>query len=150
MRNRARWRSAWEFMYKSLSPISGPNSTSALFTHPPQSSFFLLLTTSLTMLLNTLFLSATAFTATATAATEYKASFTQYGSTDTWGSGNCNVASTACGFYTSVRSSYRSNSRHRRTISQRYSPATLPPYLRTNSALAPARVPALAAVHAGS
>ncbi|KAK3207835.1 hypothetical protein GRF29_96g550153 [Pseudopithomyces chartarum] len=53
------------------------------------------------MLLNTLFLSATAFTATATAATEYKASFTQYGSTDTWGSGNCNVASTACGFYTS-------------------------------------------------
>ncbi|KAF1973276.1 hypothetical protein BU23DRAFT_464816, partial [Bimuria novae-zelandiae CBS 107.79] len=29
------------------------------------------------------------------------ASFTQYGSTDTWGSGNCNVATTACGFYTS-------------------------------------------------
>ncbi|CAC9887846.1 unnamed protein product [Aureobasidium pullulans] len=39
----------------------------------------------------------------ATAATSYKASFTQYGSTDTWGSGNCNVATTACGFYTSVR-----------------------------------------------
>lgn len=38
----------------------------------------------------------------ATAATSYKASFTQYGSTDTWGSGNCNVATTACGFYTSV------------------------------------------------
>jgi hypothetical protein len=38
----------------------------------------------------------------ASAATSYKASFTQYGSTDTWGSGNCNVASTACGFYTSV------------------------------------------------
>ncbi|THV75762.1 hypothetical protein D6D28_01603, partial [Aureobasidium pullulans] len=37
----------------------------------------------------------------ATAATSYKASFTQYGSTDTWGSGNCNVATTACGFYTS-------------------------------------------------
>ncbi|KAJ9624845.1 hypothetical protein H2203_004795 [Taxawa tesnikishii (nom. ined.)] len=33
--------------------------------------------------------------------TVYKASFTQYGSTDTWGSGNCNVATTACGFYTS-------------------------------------------------
>ena len=33
--------------------------------------------------------------------TTYKASFTEYGSTDTWGSGNCNVASTACGFYTS-------------------------------------------------
>jgi len=31
----------------------------------------------------------------------YSASFTQYGSTDTWGSGNCNVATTACGFYTS-------------------------------------------------
>lgn len=41
----------------------------------------------------------------ASAATSYKASFTQYGSTDTWGSGNCNVATTACGFYTSVRSS---------------------------------------------
>jgi hypothetical protein len=39
----------------------------------------------------------------ASAATSYKASFTQYGSTDTWGSGNCNVATTACGFYTSVR-----------------------------------------------
>ncbi|CAD0098539.1 unnamed protein product [Aureobasidium mustum] len=38
----------------------------------------------------------------ASAATSYKASFTQYGSTDTWGSGNCNVATTACGFYTSV------------------------------------------------
>jgi len=33
--------------------------------------------------------------------TTYKASFTEYGSTDTWGSGNCNVATTACGFYTS-------------------------------------------------
>lgn len=39
----------------------------------------------------------------ASAATTYKASFTQYGSTDTWGSGNCNVKTTACGFYTSVR-----------------------------------------------
>ncbi|KAH0280771.1 glycoside hydrolase family 45 protein, partial [Aureobasidium melanogenum] len=37
----------------------------------------------------------------ASAATSYKASFTEYGSTDTWGSGNCNVATTACGFYTS-------------------------------------------------
>ncbi|KAK3117522.1 hypothetical protein LTR53_001039 [Teratosphaeriaceae sp. CCFEE 6253] len=33
--------------------------------------------------------------------TTYKASFTEYGSTDTWGSGNCNVKTTACGFYTS-------------------------------------------------
>jgi hypothetical protein len=30
----------------------------------------------------------------------YSASFTQYGSTDTWGSGNCQVKTTACGFYT--------------------------------------------------
>ena len=30
----------------------------------------------------------------------YSASFTQYGSTDTWGSGNCQTKSTACGFYT--------------------------------------------------
>lgn len=34
--------------------------------------------------------------------TTYKASFTQYGSGDTFGSGNCNTATTACGFYTSV------------------------------------------------
>ncbi|KAI4723992.1 hypothetical protein E4T49_08289 [Aureobasidium sp. EXF-10728] len=33
--------------------------------------------------------------------TTYKASFTQYGSGDTFGSGNCNTATTACGFYTS-------------------------------------------------
>jgi hypothetical protein len=30
----------------------------------------------------------------------YSASFTQYGSTDSWGSGNCQTKSTACGFYT--------------------------------------------------
>lgn len=30
----------------------------------------------------------------------YSASFTQYGSSDTWGSGNCQTQSTACGFYT--------------------------------------------------
>lgn len=30
----------------------------------------------------------------------YKASFTEYGSTDSWGSGNCQVATTACGYYT--------------------------------------------------
>lgn len=30
----------------------------------------------------------------------YSASFTQYGSSDTWGSGNCQTKSTACGFYT--------------------------------------------------
>ncbi|KAF2761397.1 hypothetical protein EJ05DRAFT_483767 [Pseudovirgaria hyperparasitica] len=30
----------------------------------------------------------------------YSASFTQYGSTDSWGSGNCNVNTAACGFYT--------------------------------------------------
>lgn len=39
--------------------------------------------------------------ALASAAT-YKASFTEYGSTDTWGSGNCNVNTAACGFYTYV------------------------------------------------
>ena len=31
----------------------------------------------------------------------YKASFTEYGSGDSFGSGNCNTATTACGFYTS-------------------------------------------------
>jgi len=31
--------------------------------------------------------------------TVYKASFTQYGSTDTWGSGTCNTKTAACGFY---------------------------------------------------
>lgn len=35
--------------------------------------------------------------------TTYKASFTQYGSGDTFGSGNCNTDTTACGFYTNVR-----------------------------------------------
>lgn len=34
--------------------------------------------------------------------TTYKASFTQYGSGDSFGSGNCNTDTTACGFYTSV------------------------------------------------
>ncbi|KAK4550234.1 hypothetical protein LTR36_003201 [Oleoguttula mirabilis] len=33
--------------------------------------------------------------------TVYKASFTEYGSGDDLNSGNCNVATTACGFYTS-------------------------------------------------
>ncbi|KAG9948382.1 hypothetical protein KCU85_g5025, partial [Aureobasidium melanogenum] len=33
--------------------------------------------------------------------TTYKASFTQYGSGDSFGSGNCNTDTTACGFYTS-------------------------------------------------
>jgi hypothetical protein len=37
--------------------------------------------------------------------TTYKASFTQYGSGDTFGSGNCNTDTTACGFYTNVRPS---------------------------------------------
>ena len=36
--------------------------------------------------------------------TTYKASFTQYGSGDTFGSGNCNTDTTACGFYTNVSS----------------------------------------------
>jgi hypothetical protein len=49
-------------------------------------------------MLSNILLSTAAFSATAAA---YKASFTQYGSTDTWGSGNCNVKTTACGFYTS-------------------------------------------------
>ncbi|KAK5134341.1 hypothetical protein LTR08_006521 [Meristemomyces frigidus] len=31
----------------------------------------------------------------------FKASFTEYGSGDSFGSGNCNTATTACGFYTS-------------------------------------------------
>lgn len=30
----------------------------------------------------------------------YKASFTEYGSGDSFGSGNCNVDTTACGYYT--------------------------------------------------
>jgi hypothetical protein len=34
--------------------------------------------------------------------TTYTASFTQYGSGDTFGSGNCNTDTTACGFYTNV------------------------------------------------
>ncbi|KAF1348751.1 RlpA-like double-psi beta-barrel-protein domain-containing protein-containing protein [Delphinella strobiligena] len=38
--------------------------------------------------------------ALASAATSYKASFTEYGSGDNNGSGNCNVATTACGYYT--------------------------------------------------
>lgn len=38
----------------------------------------------------------------ASSGTTYKASFTEYGSTDDNGSGNCNVATTACGFYTYV------------------------------------------------
>lgn len=37
--------------------------------------------------------------AVSAANTTYKSSFTQYGSTDTWGSGNCNVNTAACGFY---------------------------------------------------
>lgn len=40
--------------------------------------------------------------ALASAATSYKASFTEYGSGDDNGSGNCNVATTACGYYTNV------------------------------------------------
>lgn len=38
----------------------------------------------------------------ASSGTIYKASFTQYGSGDSFGSGNCNTDTTACGFYTSV------------------------------------------------
>ncbi|GAB7339493.1 hypothetical protein MBLNU457_6114t1 [Dothideomycetes sp. NU457] len=41
-----------------------------------------------------------ALASTVSAATTYKASFTQYGSGDTFGSGSCNTATTACGFYT--------------------------------------------------
>ena len=55
------------------------------------------------MLSKTILFAFAAFGASSVAAAEYKASFTQYGSTDTWGSGNCNTAKTACGFYTSVR-----------------------------------------------
>jgi len=49
----------------------------------------------------TLLLAAASTFGLSSAATTYKASFTQYGSGDTFGSGNCNTASTACGFYTS-------------------------------------------------
>lgn len=52
------------------------------------------------MLANALLLSVATLSTVVSAATSYTASFTQYGSTDTWGSGNCNVATTACGFYT--------------------------------------------------
>lgn len=75
----------------------------------------------------------------ATAATSYKASFTQYGSTDTWGSGNCNVATTACGFYTSVRylpsplPSLLSSVLDRFT-NIHHSQVTQPQYPKTNSA----------------
>lgn len=40
----------------------------------------------------------------ASSGSTYKASFTEYGSGDDNDSGNCNVATTACGFYTSVSS----------------------------------------------
>lgn len=45
-------------------------------------------------------LAVAAFAASIQAQT-YSASFTEYGSGDQNGSGNCNVATTACGFYTS-------------------------------------------------
>ena len=41
-------------------------------------------------------------TAAMASAQTYTASFTEYGSTDNNGSGNCNTATTACGFYTYV------------------------------------------------
>ncbi|KAK4547689.1 hypothetical protein LTR36_000646 [Oleoguttula mirabilis] len=44
---------------------------------------------------------AAAALAVGASAQSYSASFTEYGSTDSWGSGNCNVATTACGYYTS-------------------------------------------------
>ncbi|KZP17917.1 glycoside hydrolase family 45 protein [Athelia psychrophila] len=44
--------------------------------------------------------SSTTAAASATGVT-YTASFTEYGSTDSAGSGNCNVLTTACGYYTS-------------------------------------------------
>ncbi|KAK5128308.1 hypothetical protein LTR85_002975 [Meristemomyces frigidus] len=44
---------------------------------------------------------ATAALAIGASAQGYSASFTEYGSTDDNGSGNCNVATTACGYYTS-------------------------------------------------
>ncbi|RMY73862.1 hypothetical protein D0863_03603 [Hortaea werneckii] len=45
------------------------------------------------------FITGLAFALTASAQS-YKASFTEYGSGDQNGSGNCNVDSTACGYYT--------------------------------------------------
>ena len=44
---------------------------------------------------------AAATTVAASSGTTFKASFTEYGAGDTFGSGNCNTATTACGFYTS-------------------------------------------------
>lgn len=70
----------------------------------------------------------------ATAATSYKASFTQYGSTDTWGSGNCNVATTACGFYTSVRPSSPPSIHSLGHANISHSQVTQPQYPKTNSA----------------
>lgn len=40
--------------------------------------------------------------ASAANSTSYKASFTEYGSGDDNGSGNCNVLTCACGYYTEV------------------------------------------------
>ncbi|KAK5133403.1 hypothetical protein LTR08_007742 [Meristemomyces frigidus] len=51
------------------------------------------------MLAKSLF--ATAVLALGASAQTYTASFTEYGSGDSFGSGNCNVATTACGYYTS-------------------------------------------------
>jgi len=45
--------------------------------------------------------SAAAAPASGSSGNALKASFTQYGAGDTFGSGNCNTATTACGFYTS-------------------------------------------------
>ena len=44
---------------------------------------------------------ATAIAAITANAQSYKASFTEYGAGDTFGSPNCNTLTTACGFYTS-------------------------------------------------
>lgn len=73
--------------------------------------------------------------ALASAATSYKASFTEYGSGDNNGSGNCNVATTACGYYTNVsllppkaHCNNRPNHRH-------FSPVTQQQFHKTSSVL---------------
>jgi hypothetical protein len=84
--------------------------------------------------------------------TTYKASFTQYGSGDTFGSGNCNTDTTACGFYTNVSNflDLPSQTSNHTTNPPPYSPATPPPSPKTPSASAPEQAQDPAAALAGN
>ena len=82
--------------------------------------------------------------------TTYKASFTQYGSGDTFGSGNCNTDTTACGFYTNVSPAFLTLKLSIADSTHNHSPATPPPYPKTPSASALAQAPAPAAAPAGN